>query len=221
MNDMPIPLKAAWGLIKSATQSWVDDYASSMGAALAYYTLFSLAPLLLIVIALAGLVFGPDAARGEILGQLRELMGEDSARAVQAMLEAANQPGKGVAATVNGTVFLLIGATSVFVELRYALDRIWRAPGAPVSVGDYDKALKHMQRALEIESHWPENQLYMAELEFRLGKKKNDPALTKRARGRLQEYFLKPNVKPPMAMGSDYEFKEWQKDAHKLVEEYK
>jgi membrane protein len=128
MNDMPIPLKATWGLITSATQSWVDDYASSMGAALAYYTLFSLAPLLLIVIALAGLVFGPDAARGEILGQLRELMGEEGARAVQAMLEAANQPGKGAAATVAGVVFLLIGATSVFVELQYALDRIWRAP---------------------------------------------------------------------------------------------
>ena len=128
MNDMPIPLKATWGVIKSATQSWVDDYAPSMGAALAYYTLFSLAPLLLIVIALAGPVFGPDAARGEILGQLRGLMGEEGARAVQAMLEAANQPGKGAAATVTGTVFLLIGATSVFGELQYALDRIWRAP---------------------------------------------------------------------------------------------
>jgi membrane protein len=128
MNDMPLHLKATWVLIKSATQSWVDDYASSMGAALSYYTLFSLAPLLLIVIALAGLVFGPDAARGEILGQLRGLMGEESARAVQAMLEAANHPGKGAAATVTGVVFLLIGATSVFVELQYALDRIWRAP---------------------------------------------------------------------------------------------
>ena len=64
--NMPILLKATWGLITSATQSWADDYASSMGAALAYYTLFSLAPLLLIVIALAGLVFGPDAACGEI-----------------------------------------------------------------------------------------------------------------------------------------------------------
>ena len=128
MTDLSIPLKATWVLIKSATQSWVDDYAPSMGAALSFYTLFAIAPLLLIVIALAGLVFGPDAARGEILGQLRGLMGEESARAVQAMLEAANQPGKGAAATVTGVVFLLIGATSVFVELQYALDRIWRAP---------------------------------------------------------------------------------------------
>ena len=132
---MLIPLKAMWGLIKSATQAWGDDYAASMGAALAYYTLFSLAPLLLIVIALAGLVFGPDAARGEILGQLRELMGEESARAVQAMLEAANQPGKGAAATVAGGGLLLIGATSVFVELQDALDRIWRAPSHLKSSG--------------------------------------------------------------------------------------
>jgi hypothetical protein len=96
-----------------------------------------------------------------------------------------------------------------------------RAPGAPLGVGDYDKALSHMQRALHIESHWLENQLYMAELEFRLGKKNHDSALTKTARGRLQDSFLKPGVRPSMAMGSAYEFKEWQKTAQKLMEEYK
>ena len=96
-----------------------------------------------------------------------------------------------------------------------------RAPGAPLSVGDYDKALTHMQRALTIEPHWLENQLSMAELEFRLGKKKNDPALTTSARRRLQEYFLTPGVKPPMAMGSAYEYMEWQKDARTLMEEYR
>lgn len=96
-----------------------------------------------------------------------------------------------------------------------------RAPGAPLSVGDYDKALTHMQRALKIESHWLENQLYMAELEFRLGKKKSDPALTKSARKRLQEYFLARGVNPAMALGSSYEFKVWRKDARKLMDEYK
>jgi tetratricopeptide (TPR) repeat protein len=95
-----------------------------------------------------------------------------------------------------------------------------RAPGSPLSVGDYDKARKHMKRALEIEPHWLENQLYMAELEFRLGKKKHDPALTKSAHRRLQEYFLKPGVKPPMAMGSEFEFKELQKEARNLSEKY-
>jgi len=96
-----------------------------------------------------------------------------------------------------------------------------RAPGPPLSVGDYDKALKHMQRAVEIESHWLENQLYMAELELRLSKKNDNPAQEESAHKRLQEYFLKPDAKPPMAMGSDYEFKEWQKDALKLMEKYK
>jgi hypothetical protein len=96
-----------------------------------------------------------------------------------------------------------------------------RAPGPPLSVGDYDKALTHMQRALAIESHWLENQLYMAELELRLGEKNGDPLQKERANKRLQEYFLKPDAKPPMAMGSDYEFREWQKDARRLLEEYK
>ena len=121
-------LKAIGGLILSAARSWVDDYAPSMGAALSYYTLFSVAPLLLIVMALAGSVFGAEAARGEILGQLRGLMGEEGARAVQALLEAAHRPGQSAVATITGGVFLLIGATSVFVELQDALDRIWRVP---------------------------------------------------------------------------------------------
>ena len=95
-----------------------------------------------------------------------------------------------------------------------------RAPGPPLSVGDYDKALIHMRRAVNVESHWLENQLYMAELELRLGKKQHDPALTKSARGRLDKYFLNPGAKPPMAAGSTYEFKEWQKDARKLMETY-
>ncbi len=96
-----------------------------------------------------------------------------------------------------------------------------RAPGPPLSVGDYDKALKHMQRAVEIESHWLENQLFMAELELRLGKKSDNPVQMESAHKRLQEYFLKPDAKPPMAMGSEYEFKEWKEDARKLLEEYK
>ena len=111
-----------------STSAWLDDYAPSMGAALSYYTLFSLAPLLLIVIALAGLVFGADAVRGEIFGQLRELMGNDAARTVEALLASVSKPAEGIAATVTGIVLLLIGATAVFGELQDALDRIWRAP---------------------------------------------------------------------------------------------
>jgi membrane protein len=121
-------LKAWWQLVKQAGESWIDDYAPSMGAALAYYTAFSLAPLLLIVIAIAGLVFGAEAARGEIFGQLNSLMGRDAAAAVEGMLTSVSKPSEGVAATLVGAIFLLIGATSVFGELQDALDRIWRAP---------------------------------------------------------------------------------------------
>ena len=117
-----------WALIKAAAQSWSDDYAPSMGAALSYYTLFSIAPLLLIVISIAGLVFGQDAARGEIFGQLNGFMGSEAAAAIQGLLESVNKPAQGTVATIIGIVLVLIGATSVFGELQDAMDRIWRAP---------------------------------------------------------------------------------------------
>ncbi len=119
---------ALWSLLRTSFIAWIDDYAPSMGAAIAYYTVFSIAPLLLIVISVAGLVFGVDAARGEISEQLQSLMGEQGARAVEGLLERANQPDAGIASTVIGVVFLLIGATTVFGELQDALDRIWEAP---------------------------------------------------------------------------------------------
>lgn len=121
-------MKSVWILIKAAASSWSDDYAPSMGAALAYYTLFSIAPLLLIVISIAGLIFGVEAARGEIVGQLQDLMGRQGAEAVQGLLESVSKPAQGVTATIIGAVLLLIGATTVFGELQDALDRIWRAP---------------------------------------------------------------------------------------------
>ena len=124
----PMPQVSLVALAKRAFAAWVDDYAPSMGAALAYYTLFSLAPLLLIVVSIAGLVFGPDAARGEIFAQLRGLVGDDGAAAAQSLLQSVNKPAQGVLATVIGVATLLLGAASVFVELQNALDRIWRAP---------------------------------------------------------------------------------------------
>jgi membrane protein len=129
------PVKAVWSLSKEAIDAWIEDYAPSMGAALSYYTLFSIAPLLLIVIGLAGLVFGPDAARGEIFGQLRGLMGDQGAAAVEHLLQSADKPQGGTIATVTGIVMLLLGATTVFGELQNALDRIWRAPARKKSSG--------------------------------------------------------------------------------------
>jgi len=120
--------KTAWSLARETMTSWSDDYASSMGAALAYYTMFSIAPLLLIVISVAGLFFGEQAARGEILDQLESLMGADGAQAVQALLASVNQPKAGLMATAFGLGALVVGATTVFGELQNALDRIWQAP---------------------------------------------------------------------------------------------
>src|SRR5688500_15525044 len=121
-------LRQLWNLLKDATFAWTADYAPSMGAALAYYTLFSIAPLLLIVIAVAGFFFGADAARGEIFAQLQELIGDEGAIAVQGLLASASQPGRGAVATTVGVATLIIGATTVFAELQNDLDRIWRAP---------------------------------------------------------------------------------------------
>ena len=118
-------------LIKTTLKSWNDDYASSMGAALAFYTLFSIAPMLLIVLSMIGFVFGLEAARGEISGQLQNLMGEQSAMAVQALLQNINKPKEGFIATIIGVALLLVGATSVFGELQNSLNRIWRAPERP------------------------------------------------------------------------------------------
>ena len=129
---------SVWTLIKRVAQSWLDDYAMSMGAALAYYTMFSLAPLLLIVVSVAGLVYGQDAARGEIEAELRALMGETGAKAVQDLLASVRKPAEGVAATALGIVLLLIGATSVFGELQDSLDRIWHVPTRKRSSGLFE-----------------------------------------------------------------------------------
>jgi membrane protein len=123
-----LTVRTAWSLARETFTSWSDDYASSMGAALAYYTMFSIAPLLLIVISVAGLVFGQQAARGEILDQLQSLMGVEGAHAVQALLASVNEPRAGILATLFGVGALIVGATTVIGELQNALDRIWRAP---------------------------------------------------------------------------------------------
>lgn len=125
---MPWDPDAFWSLLKQTMRSWLGDYAPSMGAALAYYTLFSLAPLLLIVIAVAGLIFGEDAARGEIALQLSALMGEGGAKAVQDLLSSVDKPLEGSVATIVGLLMLVVGATTVFAELQDSLDRIWHVP---------------------------------------------------------------------------------------------
>lgn len=115
-------------LVREAATAWVDDYAPSMGAAIAYYTLFSLAPVLLIALAIAGLVFDAEAARGQVFEQLRMLLGNDGATAVEGLLQSMGKPANGILGTLIGLAVLVVGATTVFGELQSALDRIWRAP---------------------------------------------------------------------------------------------
>ena len=115
-------------MIKEAFKDWNEDNAPRLGAALSYYTVFSLAPLLLISIAVAGLIFGEEAARGGIVAQIQGLIGRDAAEAVEGMIENARKPGQGIMATVFGAVMLLFGAGGAFNELRAALDVIWEVP---------------------------------------------------------------------------------------------
>ncbi|MDO8786488.1 MAG: YihY/virulence factor BrkB family protein [Sulfuritalea sp.] len=105
--------------------SWIDHRAASKGAALAFYTLFSLTPILVLAIAVAGYVFGAEAAQGEIVSQVQDLVGPNGAQAIQALLAAARNPASGMVATLIASVLLLLGATSVFAELKGSLDELW------------------------------------------------------------------------------------------------
>ena len=121
----------------SAMKAWWDDDAPRLGASLAYYTLFAIAPVLLVATAIAGMVFGAEAVRGEIVGQLDQLIGNEGARAVQGLLEGASQRRTGILATVLGGLTFIVAATGAFLELQCALNAIWRVkpkPGAYVRV---------------------------------------------------------------------------------------
>lgn len=115
---------------KKTLAGWMEDDAPSKGAAIAYYAMFSLAPLLFIVITLAGLVFGADAVRGAVFVQLADLMGDNGAEAVREMLAHVSEPQTGIWSTVVGGVLLIFGATTVFAQLQAALDAIWQVPEA-------------------------------------------------------------------------------------------
>jgi membrane protein len=118
--------KAVWELLKETFGAWSDDKVPRMGAALAYYTVFSIAPLLIIVIGIASTVFGEQAARGELVGQIRQTVGEPAARAIEEMLKQTHNTSGGTLPTVLGFVVLLFGASGVFVELQDALNTIWK-----------------------------------------------------------------------------------------------
>jgi membrane protein len=118
-------------MTKQTFVEWSNDKGGRLGAALSYYTVFSLAPLLLLVIAIAGLAFGRDAAEGRLFGQLSGLIGDDAARLIQAAVAKANQTKGGVLGTVAGIAVLLVGATGVVVELQGALNAVWKVEPKP------------------------------------------------------------------------------------------
>jgi membrane protein len=127
--------RALAGIVAKSVAAWFDDNASSLGAALAFYTIFSVAPILIIAMAIAGAVFGPDTAQTEVLSQLRALTGDAGAAAIRELLTSAHYSDKkGIAAAI-GIVTLVVGATSVFGELQNALERIWQTPPQPKGVG--------------------------------------------------------------------------------------
>ena len=119
------------GLLKETYQEFSEDKVPRLGAALAYYTLFSLAPLLVVVIAIAGMVFGEEAARGQIVGAMGGLVGQQGAEAIQTMIQGASHRQSGLLATVIGLATLLLGASGVFGELQASLNTIWEVTEKP------------------------------------------------------------------------------------------
>lgn len=123
----PVTWTAVWTLMKQTASSWNDINAPRLGAALAFYTMLSIAPLMVICVGIAGLVFGQDAAQGKIAEQLSSLIGAQSAHTVQTLLRHARRPAPGIAAMAIGIFILFFGASGVFSELRDSLNSIWHA----------------------------------------------------------------------------------------------
>ena len=128
---MRFKVKTVFSLLKEAFQEWQKDKASLLAAALAYYTVFSITPLLVIAIAIVGAVFGQEAARGEILAQINSLVGEQGAQAIEMALNNANQPEISSIASIISVVILLIGASGVFAQLQEALNTVWNVTAKP------------------------------------------------------------------------------------------
>jgi membrane protein len=114
-----------YSVLTDSVKAWIDHRGASKGAALAFYTLFSMTPILVLAIAIAGHFFGAEAAQGEIIAELQRLVGPNGAQAIQALLAAARNPASGLVAAVVSSVLLLVGATSVFAELKDSLDELW------------------------------------------------------------------------------------------------
>jgi membrane protein len=116
-----------WNLVKDTFSGWSKHNAQRLGASLAFYTLLSLAPLVIIAVSIAGLMFGQEAAQGQLTAQVSALMGEEGGKAVQELIANASRPSTGIVSAIMGILVLLYGATGVFSELRASLDILWDA----------------------------------------------------------------------------------------------
>jgi membrane protein len=114
-----------WSMLKRTASNWSTHRDARLGAALAYYSVFSLGPLILIAIAIAGFFFGDDAVRGDVSGQVKGLLGEEGAKGVEAMLVGASKPMEGLVATISGVAMLIVAAVGVVVQLKDALNTVW------------------------------------------------------------------------------------------------
>jgi membrane protein len=140
-----LSLRGLGVLLRRSLAGWWKDDVPRLGASLAYYTLFALAPILVVAISIGGLIFGAEAVRGEIVGQIQGLIGREGAEGVQALLEGASRPSSSIAATVVGIITFFLGATGAFLELQTALNAIWRVE--PKADGSYLRVLV-MQRVI-------------------------------------------------------------------------
>jgi membrane protein len=121
----PVSIRSVWDLIKQTACNWNEINAPRLGAALAFYTMISVAPLLVVSVGVAALAFGRQAASGQIVWQIQDLVGPEGGKAIQSMLASAGKPGRGIAATAIGFLMLLFGASGVFGELRDSLNTLW------------------------------------------------------------------------------------------------
>jgi membrane protein len=129
-------IRQAWNVISDAACGWIHDEAMSMAASIAFYTAFSLAPIVILVTTVAGLVFGQEAAQGALVDQLAGLFGPDVAQTVENLTTSASDRKAGLWASLLGVATLIVGATTVFTELQTALNRVWKAeppPEAPLT----------------------------------------------------------------------------------------
>lgn len=120
-----------WTLFKETASAWKADEVPRLSGALAYYTLLSLAPLLVLAVSVAGLVFGAEAARGQIADELSQLMGPEASQGIQTILAHAKKPDEGIMGSIIGGVVLLFGASGVFGELQEDLNKIWKVEPKP------------------------------------------------------------------------------------------